>query len=223
MGDLVPVMRHALRRIKRGSITDALLGAEVAELRRLKKAGRVIMGNHAYGEPRIFTFPHDDTRLYIGNYSGVGCNVLLGGQHGVKTVSTYVHRVYWEMEGAGEVGFPDQPGDLVVGADCWVTFDAWVLSGIEIGHGAVVATAAVVTKDVPPFAIVGGSPAKIIGWRFPEEQREALLEIAWWEWPDDEVRAAVPYLESEDIDAFIEYARSRTISDRTPCPRPPDA
>jgi acetyltransferase-like isoleucine patch superfamily enzyme len=208
MGDVGRLARHALRRVKRGVLMDALVGPDVAELRRLKKAGRVIMGNHAYGEPRIFTFPYDDTKLYIGPYSGVGANLLLGGQHGVRTVTTYAHRIYWGMEGAGEDGIPVRRGDLVVGADCWVTFGAWVLSGITIGDGAVVATGAVVTKDVPPYAIVGGNPARIIGWRHTEEQREALLEIKWWDWPDDEVRAAVPYLASEDIDAFIEYARS---------------
>ncbi len=202
-------MRHFLRRLRKGLIVNALLGEDIARPRRLKKSGQVVIGNHASGEPRIFTFPHDDTRLIIGNYSGVGANILLGGQHGVRTVTTYIHRVYWDMEGAGEVGFPDRRGDLVIGADCWVTFGAWVMSGITIGHGAVVATGAVVTKDVPPYAIVGGSPASIIGWRHTEAQREALLEIAWWESPDEEVREAVPYLESEDIDAFIAYARAK--------------
>jgi hypothetical protein len=64
-----------------------------------------------------------------------------------------------------------------------------------------------VTKDVPPFSIVGGIPAQVIGHRHTEEQREALLEIRWWDWPEDEVRAAVPYLASTDVEAFIEFAR----------------
>jgi acetyltransferase-like isoleucine patch superfamily enzyme len=220
MGEFGRYARHALRRVKRGAVMDAMVGADVAELRRLKKAGRVIMGNHAYGEPRVFTFPYDDTKLYIGPYSGVGANLLLGGQHGVRTVTTYAHRIYWGMEGAGEDGIPVRRGDLVIGADCWVTFGAWVLSGITIGDGAVVATGAVVTKDVPPYAIVGGNPAQIIGWRHTEEQREALLQIRWWDWPDDRVRAAVPLLAGEDIDAFIEYARS--LDDLPPSPSAAD-
>jgi acetyltransferase-like isoleucine patch superfamily enzyme len=201
--------RVALRRIKYGAVPDALYGAEVASLNRLKKQGRLIMGNHAYGEPRVYTFPFDESKLIIGPYSGVGANILMGGQHGVRTVTTYAHRIYWGMEGAGQDGIPVLRGDLVVGADWWVTYGAWVMNGLTIGHGAVVATGAVVTKDVPDFAIVGGNPAKVIGWRHTEEQREALLDIRWWDWPDDEVRAAVPYLASEDIDAFIEYARSK--------------
>ena len=80
---------------------------------------------------------------------------------------------------------------------------------MTIGDGAIVATGAVVTKDVPPYAIVGGVPAKVIRYRHTEEQREALLEIRWWDWPREEIVKAVPLLVSPDIDAFIQYARDR--------------
>lgn len=206
---LNPFVRFALRRVKRGSIMDMLLGKDVAQMRRLMKSGQLVMGRHSIGEPQIFTFPHDNTRLIVGNYSSMGGIFLLGGQHGVRAVTTYIHRTYLGMEGAGGLDFPESKGDLIVGADCWVGFGAWVMSGLTLGHGSVVGAGAVVTKDVPPYAIVGGSPAKIIGWRNTEEQREALLEIKWWDWPDEEVREAVPYLESEDIDAFIAYARDK--------------
>jgi hypothetical protein len=80
---------------------------------------------------------------------------------------------------------------------------------VHIGDGAVIAAGAVVTKDVPPYAIVAGNPAKVIRYRHTEEQRAALLEIKWWDWTDEEVREAVPLLAGSDIDAFIEYARAR--------------
>ncbi len=204
-----PLVRYALRRVKRGSIMDMVLGKDVAQMRRLMKTGQLVMGKHSIGEPQIHTFPHDNTRLVVGDYCSLGGIFLLGGQHGVRSVTTYIHRTYLGMEGAGELDFPESKGDLVIGSDVWVGFGAWVMSGLTLGHGSVVGTGAVVTKDVPPYAIVGGSPAKIIGWRNTEEQREALLEIKWWDWSDDEVQAAVPYLESEDIDAFIAYARDK--------------
>ncbi len=84
-----------------------------------------------------------------------------------------------------------------------------MMSGITIGDGAVIAGGAVVTKDVPPYAIVGGNPAKLIRYRFTPEQIEALLEIKWWDWPVDDVREAVPLIAGDDIDAFIEYARNK--------------
>ena len=101
-------------------------------------------------------------------------------------------------------------GDTVVGHDVWIGSEAIVMPGIEIGHGAVIGTRAVVTRDVEPYAVVGGVPARTIRHRFPPEQVEALLRIRWWDWPDDQIRAAVPLLSSGDIDTFLERY------DRTP-------
>jgi chloramphenicol O-acetyltransferase type B len=134
---------------------------------------------------------------------------LLGGQHPTDHVTTYPLRIHLEMEGAGSDGNPALRGDIHVGSDVWTGYGCWILSGVTIGDGAVVATGAVVTKDVPPFAIVGGVPAKVIRYRHTEEQREALLDIRWWDWPLQEIRAAVPLLAATDIDAFIDYAREK--------------
>jgi tetrahydrodipicolinate N-succinyltransferase len=84
-----------------------------------------------------------------------------------------------------------------------------ILSGVSIGHGAVVANSAIVTKDVAAYEIVGGNPAKHIRWRFDESTREALLASAWWDWPEEEVLSIVELLCSDDITKFLDYAKNR--------------
>jgi chloramphenicol O-acetyltransferase type B len=198
----------ATARYQWNRLRNAWWGNDLSNLRRLEKQGVVIRGVGTYGVPTVWTFPYEDAKLIIGRYSAVGGTHLLGGQHAIKHVASYPLRIHLGMEGAGEDGNPAKRGDIVIGSDVWVTFGSYVLSGVTIGDGAVVATGSIVTKDVPPYAIVGGNPAKVIKYRHTEEQIAALLEIKWWDWPEDEIRKAVPYLASEDVDAFIEYARA---------------
>jgi acetyltransferase-like isoleucine patch superfamily enzyme len=188
---------------------ELYFGRDESVQRRLQRQGRVVLGTESYGISKIYTFTHDSTCLRVGNYSSVGCTILLGGEHAHDRITTYPHRILWGMEGAGEDGFPTTTGDTLVGSDVWATYGATLLSGVHVGDGAIVANGAVVTKDVPPFAVVGGCPAKVIRYRFSDEAIQALLDIRWWDWPRDEVRAAVPYLASRDIAAFIDYARTR--------------
>jgi acetyltransferase-like isoleucine patch superfamily enzyme len=91
-------------------------------------------------------------------------------------------------------------GDVEIGSDVWICHGAFISSGVKIGHGAVVAAMAVVTKDVAPFSIVGGNPAKHIRYRFDEETRERLLQLAWWDWPHEKVLKAWPFLKNFDLD-----------------------
>ncbi len=194
---------YQLRRMREG-----FWGRDTAVMRQLVRKGRVVLGPGTYGVPSIHVFPHDESRLLVGSYSSLGGTYLLGGQHAITHVTTYPLRINFKLDGAGQDGMPAVRGDIVVGSDVWTGYGSWILSGVTIGDGAVVATNAVVTKDVPPYAIVGGNPAKVIKYRHTEEQREALLRIRWWDWPEAEIRAAVPYLAAHDIDAFIEHARS---------------
>jgi acetyltransferase-like isoleucine patch superfamily enzyme len=195
--------------------TNLFWGQDEAVLRRLKRKGRVGYGTGSYGVPTIHEFPYDSARLIVGNYCSIGGTYLLGGQHAVTQVTTYPLRINLGIEGAGADGMPAPKGDIVVGSDVWTGYGSWILSGVSIGDGAVVATGAVVTKDVPPYAIVGGIPARVIKYRHSEQQRAALLDICWWDWPADEVREAVPFLASDDIDAFIAYARAKQATQRS--------
>jgi chloramphenicol O-acetyltransferase type B len=183
---------------------------DLGVLRRLQRAGRVTMGTGTYGVPEIFTNVFDRTSLHVGNYSSVAPIVMLGGGHPADRVTTYPHRILMGMEGAHEDGFPTLSKDTVIGSDVYIGWRAVLLSGVTVGDGAIVGAHALVTKDVPPYAIVGGNPARLIRYRFTEEQIAALLDIRWWDWPEPEVRDAVPLLAGDDVDAFIKYARTRS-------------
>lgn len=204
-------LRNGARHIKHipQRLAQIYLGRDVAVLNRLKRQGRVTFGAWSYGVPTIYHFIHDTTALRVGSYTALGGTIMLGGEHAADRVTTFPHRIWMGMEGAGEDGFPVPTGDTIIGSDVWFCYGAMLLSGVNIGDGAIVAGGAVVVKDVPPFAIVGGNPAKLIRYRFNEEQIAALMEIKWWDWPEDEVRKAVPLLSGPDVDAFIEYARQR--------------
>lgn len=207
------MLRTFLRWLKHSLIRghDAVIGSNLAVVNRLKRLGRLEIGDHSYSIPIIKFYEHDDTKLRIGKYSPISetAIVMLGGEHPNDTVSHFPFRIHWQMPGAIEDGNPVPSGDTVIGSDVLVYQRAFIRSGVTIGHGAIVAANAIVTRDVPPYAIVGGNPARVIRYRATEEQIAELLDIAWWDWPDDEVKAAVPLLTVNDIDAFIAYARER--------------
>jgi acetyltransferase-like isoleucine patch superfamily enzyme len=199
------VFVNAVRRAR-----DSYRGYDASHWRRLIKSGRVTVGPGTYGIPEVWTYYLGTEKLHVGSYSSLGSTFLLGGKHAVDAVTTYPHRINWGLPGAGEDGFPTPCGDTYVGSDCWVCPGALIMSGVRIGDGAIVGGGAVVTKDVPPYAIVGGNPAKVIRYRFDEEQIAALLEIRWWDWPESEIREAVPMLAGKSVDDFIAYARAKS-------------
>ena len=103
-------------------------------------------------------------------------------------------------------------GNVSIGHDVWIGTEALILSGVSIGHGAVIAARSVVTKDVPPYAIVAGVPARVIRSRFDPATVASLLRIAWWDWPREKIETALPLLMSDRLDAFL--AQYDAVSDR---------
>ena len=167
------------------------------------------VGKHSYGAPNILAFG-EGKKVYIGKYCSIALNVtvFLGGNHRLDWCTTYpfpalTHK--WP-EAAGVTGHPLSNGDVRIANDVWLGQNSTIMSGLTVGDGAVVGASSLVTKDVPPYAIVGGNPARIIKYRFSPELIRRFLQIKWWDWPETQVRSLLPDLVSSDIEGFLSKA-----------------
>lgn len=162
-----------------------------------------------YGTP-VIRWWGENAKLKIGRYCSIAANVkiYLGGNHRHNCVTTYPFPsppMNKDWPNANQRGLPTLPatkGNVVIGHDVWIGDDAVILSGVTVGNGAVIAARTVVTKDVPPYAIIGGNPFKIINYRFSQEEIATLLEMKWWDWPPSIVNHFVPYLCAENVTDF---------------------
>lgn len=155
-------------------------------------------------------------RLIVGNYCSIGCNskFFLGGNHRHDWVTTYPFHVKYlhndifnSLENEID-GYPLSNGDIIIGNDVWFGENVTVMSGVKIGDGAVIGTNSTVVKDVKPYSIVGGHPAKHIKYRFSDEIVEKLLSIKWWNMEDSKLNLLLPYMCNNDIDFFFEKYHS---------------
>ncbi len=166
--------------------------------------------------PEVHDWSEGST-LRIGAYCSIASNVqiFLGGLHRTDWISTFPFPAFVE-EAAGISEYNGTKGDVIIGNDVWLCSGCTILSGVTIGDGAVVACGSIVTRDVEPYSMVAGNPARHIRWRFSEEQRQALLETAWWTWPEAEIRALSAMLCSTDVSALSAYAIQRSAKEQTP-------
>ena len=151
----------------------------------------------------------DQYKVHLGKYNSIGrdCNFFLHANHRadwVTTTSQLLGPVTPEIAKMHmNMGHPTCKGDIKVGNDVWIGAASTIMSGITIGDGAIIGAGSMVTKDVPPFAIVAGNPSKIVKYRFTEEQIEKLLQISWWDWEEDKIKDNAMSMWSSNIDDFI--------------------
>jgi acetyltransferase-like isoleucine patch superfamily enzyme len=168
----------------------------------------VTIGRRTYGlTPRSFLFPTAAAPIRIGAFCSFGPEVLILGRanHATDLVSSFPFRRMMLHPGAENLDAHGR-GPVTIGHDVWVGARAMILPGVSVGTGAVIGAGAVVSKDVPAYAVVAGNPAELVRHRFPPEVVEALLSIAWWDWPDEKIAR----FETEfygDVGAFIRAAR----------------
>lgn len=167
-------------------------------------------GKHTYGpEATIIGVPDIAVGSKIGKFCSIAENLqfIMRGSHMMNWVTTYPFQALWGLDVPLHDLSPHSP--ITIGNDVWIAANVKIKQGVKIGDGAILATECFVTKDVPPYALVGGNPAKIIKYRFTEEQIKDLLEIKWWDWEDETIKSLVPLLVSNNIDEFIKQAKNQ--------------
>lgn len=154
----------------------------------------------------LYHYPINHDKLQIGKFCSIACGAKFlfnSANHTLSSLSTYPFLLFfevWGLEKKGVTNAWDNKGDIIIGNDVWIGYEAVILAGVTIGDGAIIGTRTVVTKDVPPYTIVGDVPAKPIKRRFPEETISALLEIQWWNWSEERIARNIGAIQSGNLE-----------------------
>ena len=179
------------------------------------EVGEYTMYNDFVHDPRdfqknnvLYHYPVNGDRLKIGKFCSIACGakfLFTSANHALGSLSTYPFPIFFEEWGLDAKDIRqawDKRGDIVIGNDVWIGFEAVILSGVIVGDGAIIGSRTVVTKDVPPYTIVGGAPARPIRRRFEDAVIEKLEALRWWDWDEEAIRRAIPAIQSGDLAAL---------------------
>jgi virginiamycin A acetyltransferase len=175
--------------------------------------GDYTMYNDFISDPRqfernnvLYHYPVNKDRLIIGKFCSIACGakfLFTSANHTLKSLSTYPFPIFfeeWNLDKNDVTAAWDNKGDIIIGNDVWIGYEAVILSGVHIGDGAVIGARAVVTKDVPAYTVVGGVPAKEIKKRFDEDTINKLRQVQWWNLSIEKIRQFLPCIMSGEID-----------------------
>lgn len=157
----------------------------------------------------LYHYPINRDRLIMGKFCSIACGakfLFTSANHTQKSLSTYPFPIFfdeWDLDVEDITSAWDRKGDIIIGNDIWIGYEAVIMSGVTIGDGAIIGARSVVTKDIPPYTIVGGVPARQIRRRFSEETIAALLELKWWNWPREKIARKIEAIKNGDMKALV--------------------
>lgn len=150
----------------------------------------------------LYHYPINHDKLMIGKFCSLACGVRFlfnSANHNMDSLSTYTFPIFfeeWGLDPKNVAASWNNKGDIIIGNDVWIGYEAVIMAGVTVGDGAIIGTRALVTKDVPPYTIVGGMPAKPIRKRFSEQTISSLLEIEWWNWSKEKIVRNIKAIQS---------------------------
>lgn len=178
--------------------------------------GEYTMYNDFVHDPRqfeknnvLYQYPINGDSLRIGKFCSIACGakfLFASANHTQTSVSTYPFPIFfeeWDLDIGDVMSAWDHKGDIVIGNDVWIGYEAVVMAGVTIGDGAIIGARAVVTKDVPPYTIVGGVPARKIRRRFSDNVIARLLELKWWDWPAEQIQRNIKNIQAGRLDLLL--------------------
>lgn len=161
----------------------------------------------------LYHYPINNEKLIIGKFCSIACGakfIFNGSNHTFNSFSNYPFPVFnelWETD-YNILDAWDNRGDIVIGNDVWIGYEAIIRAGVKIGNGAIIGTRSIVTKDVQPYEIVAGTPAKVIRKRFDQETIELLEKLKWWDKDFEEIKRLIPLIKSGDKEALKKHYKN---------------